>query len=149
QTNKSRPYVESLALFDLVICVSEEARSDLHHFWKKYGCDPSATCVELWPGEFEGAVQRETEDGRSDIVLYVSSFHGRKNHLTLLRAVENLWSDGLDFELHLIGRSVGAPFNKIVRQILKLQMRRLRLRWLRHVSDRELLRAYRQCRFTV
>ena len=149
RSRKSRPYVESLALFDLVICVSEEARHDLHYFWKKFGCDPAETCVEPWPGEFEGAVQQPGHGTRSNLVVYVSSFHGRKNHLTLLRAAEKLWQQGATFELHLIGRNVGAPLNKIVRQIWKLKMRGRSLRWLRHVDDQTLLCAYRDCRFTV
>jgi glycosyltransferase involved in cell wall biosynthesis len=51
--------------------------------------------------------------------------------------------------LQLIGRNVGAPFNKIVRKIWKLRMRGRPIRWLRHVNDQKLLRAYRECRFTV
>jgi glycosyltransferase involved in cell wall biosynthesis len=161
RSRKSRPYLEALALFDLVICVSEEARDDLHYFWKKYGCGRAETCIEPWPGEFDGfgvpghvrafkaATCRRTRKLENNLVLYVSSFHGRKNHLGLLRAVENLWRDGLRFELHLIGRNVGMPFNRIVREIWKLQMRGRRLRWLRHVNDEMLLRAYDDCRFTV
>ncbi len=150
RSRRSRPYVESLALFDLVICVSEEARQDLQYFWKKYGCKPAETCVEPWPGEFEGAVQQASDGGsRTDLVVYVSSFHGRKNHLTLLRAAEKLWQQGSKFDLHLIGRNVGVPLNKIVRKIWKLKMRGHPLRWLRHVDDQTLLRAYRDCRFTV
>jgi glycosyltransferase involved in cell wall biosynthesis len=132
-----------------VICVSREARDDLHHFWKKYDCGPTATCVEPWPGEFEGAVQQSDGSARNDLILYVSSFHARKNHLALLRAAEKLWQQGLSFELYLIGRSVGPPLNKIVRQIWKLQMRGRPLHWLRHVSDETLLREYRHCGFTV
>jgi glycosyltransferase involved in cell wall biosynthesis len=164
RSRKSRPYVEALALFDLVICVSEEARDDLHYFWKKYGCSAPKTCVEPWPGEFEtfgvrGHVRafkavpqsrdRSTPNLEKNLIVYVSSFHGRKNHLGLLRAVENLWRDGLQFELHLIGRNVGMPFNRIVREILKLRMRGRPLHWLRHVDDKTLLRAYNDCRFTV
>jgi glycosyltransferase involved in cell wall biosynthesis len=149
RSRKSRPYVESLALFDLVICVSNEARDDLHYFWQKYDCEPAKTCVEPWPGEFEGAVQQPGDGTRSNLVVYVSSFHGRKNHLTLLRAAEKLWQQGSKFELHLIGRNVGAPFNSIVREIWKLRMRGRPLRWLRHVDDQTLLHAYRDCRFTV
>jgi glycosyltransferase involved in cell wall biosynthesis len=67
----------------------------------------------------------------------------------LLRAAENLWRDGLQFELHLIGRNVGKSFNRIVREIWKLRMRGRPLRWLRHVDDETLLRAYNDCRFTV
>jgi Glycosyltransferase len=149
RSRKSRPYLESLALFDLVICVSEEARDDLRYFWKKYGCIPAATCVEPWPGEFEGAVREPNGKMQNDLVVYVSSFHGRKNHLALLRAAEKLWSEGSSLELHLIGRNVDMPFNKIVRQIWKLRMRGRPLRWLRHVNDETLLGAYRDCRFTV
>jgi glycosyltransferase involved in cell wall biosynthesis len=145
---KSRPYLEALALFDLVICVSEEARDDLHHFWNKYGCRATETAVELWPGELDGAQLSATGESE-DSVLYVSSFHGRKNHLKLLSAAEQLWSEGLRFNLTLIGRNVGAPFNKIVRAIWKLRMRGRPVRWLRHVDDETLLRAYRECRFTV
>jgi len=46
---KSRPYLEALALFNLVICVSEEARDDLRHFWNKYGCRATETAVEFVP----------------------------------------------------------------------------------------------------
>ena len=146
---KSRPYLEALALFHLVICVSEEARNDLHHFWNKYGCRPTKTAVELWPGELDGAQTIAVGDESVDSILYVSSFHGRKNHLKLLDAAEQLWRERLQFNLTLIGRNVGAPFNKIVCQIWKLGMRGRPLRWLRHVSDQTLLRAYRECRFTI
>jgi glycosyltransferase involved in cell wall biosynthesis len=149
RSRKSRPYVESLALFDQVICISEEARSDLHHFWKEYGRDYAATRVEPWPGEFESARQEARRSPQNDLILYVSSFHARKNHLGLLQAAEKLWQQGLSFELHLIGRNVGRPLNKIVRELWKLQMRGRPLRWLRHVSDETLFREYRQCRFTV
>jgi glycosyltransferase involved in cell wall biosynthesis len=104
--------------------------------------------VELWPGELDGA-QPPAAGESDDSVLYVSSFHGRKNHLNLLSAAEQLWREGLQFKLTLIGRNVGAPFNKIVREIWKLRMRGRPVRWLRHVNDHTLLRAYRECRFTV
>jgi glycosyltransferase involved in cell wall biosynthesis len=146
---KTRPYVESLALFDLVICVSEEARVDLHDFWKRFDCEPTETCVEPWPGEMEGARPPSEDHGVADSILYVSSFHARKNQLGLLSAAEKLWREGLAFQLQLIGRNVGAPFNKIVRKIWKLRMRGRPIRWLRHVNDQKLLRAYRECRFTV
>jgi glycosyltransferase involved in cell wall biosynthesis len=110
--------------------------------------------VEPWPGEFEAFVGEadnfpSSTDLPSNLILYVSSFHGRKNHLTLLRAAEKLWSEGLSFELRLIGKNTGAPFNEIVREIWKLRMRGRPLHWLRHVNDETLLRAYRDCRLTV
>ncbi len=146
---KSRPYLESLAAFDLVICVSNEAQDDLRHYWNKFGCRAPATVAEPWPGELENTRSATADDSREDFVLYVSTFHARKNHLGLLRAAQQLWNDGLKFELQLIGRNVGAPLNKIVRAIWKLRMRGRSLRWLRHVNDQVLLNAYRDCRFTV
>ena len=146
---KSRPYVEALALFDLVVCVSEEAHRDLRHFWKEYGCSATETRVELWPGDLEGAMQGADAGPANNSVVYVSSFHARKNHLRLLRVAEQLWREGLGFELKLIGRNVDLPFNKVVREIWKLQMRGRPLRWLRHVNEETLLHAYRECRFTV
>jgi glycosyltransferase involved in cell wall biosynthesis len=117
-------------------------------FWKHYGSGATETCVELWPGELEGATPAEEIAG-SDSILFVSSFHARKNHLGLLHAAEKLWSEGLRFELQLVGRAVGSPLNKVIREIFKLKARGRLLRWLRHVDDETLLRAYRECRFTV
>src|SRR5438045_9520023 len=51
RSRKSRPYLEALALFDLVICVSNEARADLHYCCQIYGCARDDTCVAPWPGE--------------------------------------------------------------------------------------------------
>jgi glycosyltransferase involved in cell wall biosynthesis len=146
---KSRPYLEALSLFRLVICVSGEARDDLQFFWNRYGCRATETAVELWPGQLDGAQPITADEGPDGSVLYVSSFHGRKNHLKLLRAAERLWSEGIHFQLTLIGRNVGAPLNRIVREIWKLRMRGRPLQWLRHVNEETLLRAYRECRFTV
>src|ERR1700720_2755092 len=33
-----REYIESLAAFDHVICISQEARDDLHQLWHQFGC---------------------------------------------------------------------------------------------------------------
>lgn len=145
---KSRPYLESLSLFDLVICVSEEARTDLLHFWKEYGCPPTETQVESWPGEFERTAPASSASAPGNLIIYVSSLDARKNHVTLLRAAEKLWSEGLSFRLHLIGRA-GRVANKSIRQLWKMQMHGRPVRWLRHVNEETLLRAYRDCRFTV
>ena len=145
---KSRPYLESLSLFDLVICISQEARDDLLHFWNEYGCEPTETQVESWPGEFEAAAPASSASAPGNLIIYVSSLDARKNHLTLLRAAEKLWSGGLSFRLHLIGRA-GRIANKSVRRLWKMQMLGRPVRWLRHVNEATLLRAYRDCRFTV
>ena len=144
--NKVRAYIESLSVFDLVVCVSREAEDDLHRFWKEYGCAAAKTVVEPWPADDRSSM--ETGNAASKIVVYVSSLAGRKNHLTLLRAAEHLWEGGCSFELWLIGRNARS-FNKVVKEIRAVQKRKWPLRWLRHVNEETLLRVYRECRFTV
>ena len=145
--NKVRRYIESLSIFDLVVCVSREAEHDLHRFWKEYGREPAPTVVERWPAELSirAADQREAD---RKIIVYVSSLARRKNHATLLRAAEKLWSRGVSFELWLVGRNT-RHFNSAVRQIRLLQRRDRPLQWLRHVNEETLLRAYDRCFFTV
>lgn len=143
-----RGYVELLAEFDLVICISQEAQDDLHEFWGRFGCEPATTCVETWPIEFETSTSAVTHQDSKDVVLYVSSLDPRKNHLTLFTAVERLWDAGISFELQLIGRATNISRN-IVNRLKALQRGGKPVRWLRHVDDEALLRAYRDCRFTV
>ncbi len=144
-----RTYTEALSRFDVVICISQESRGDLEEFWKKFGCKPTTTFVELWPMEFDAIRPATESDQSTNLVVYVSSLEPRKNHLLLLRAAERLWKEGLSFELHLIGRTTGLSGRQVVRQVHKMQNRGYAVRWLRHVDDATLLRAYRDCRFTV
>jgi glycosyltransferase involved in cell wall biosynthesis len=67
----------------------------------------------------------------------------------LLRALESLWEEGLTFEFELIGRSTGSYGHKILPSIRKIQKRGWPFRWLKHVDDERLERAYRDCAFTV
>jgi glycosyltransferase involved in cell wall biosynthesis len=142
-------YIASLAAFDLVICISEESHNDLHRLWKQHGTKATQTCVETLPVEFDQALRAEETVGSRKLILCVGSFEPRKNHLTLLRATEKLWKRGVDFELQLIGRSTGYYGSTITSELKRLQKRHRPIRWLRHVNDLTLHRAYRECRFTV
>jgi glycosyltransferase involved in cell wall biosynthesis len=142
-------YIDSLAAFDLVLCVSEEAQRDLHRFWKEHETKATETCVETWPIEFDEATRDQGAGSSRNMIICVATFEPRKNHLTLLRAAEKLWREHFDFELQLIGRSTGYYGPNVMRELKKLQKRGRPIRWLRHVSDETLFREYRQCRFTV
>jgi glycosyltransferase involved in cell wall biosynthesis len=144
-----RVYTEALSRFDVVICISQESRDDLEEFWRTFGCKPTATFVELWPMEFDAVRPAAESDQSINLVVYVSSLETRKNHLLLLRAAERLWKEGLSFDLHLIGRTTGSSGRRVVRQVHEMQKRGCTVRWLQHVDDATLLRAYRDCRFTV
>jgi glycosyltransferase involved in cell wall biosynthesis len=145
---KVRGYIESLALFDCVICVSEESRQDLLDLWKKHGSAATETTVEGWAADVSSAAQAAI--GPSEpIILFVSSFTPRKNHLLLLQAAEKLWDRGVRFELHLLGRSAGSGRNRVVAAVGRLRRSGRSLFWHRHVNDEKLEEAYRRCRFTV
>jgi glycosyltransferase involved in cell wall biosynthesis len=148
RTSRYRGYIELLAEFDLVISISQEAQDDLHYFWRKFGCEPTATCLETWPVEFDPVPRGDIAEKRQDLVIYVSSLDPRKNHLTLLAAAQRLWDTSLSFELQIIGRATNCS-RKIVKQLELLRRLGKPVRWLQHVDDATLLRAYRDCRFTV
>lgn len=148
-TRKFREYIQALASFDRVICISEQSRDDLLAFWSEYGIRnlPEAF-VESWPLEFDERERRSTSiAGESKSVLCVSTFVPRKNHLGLLDAVEQLWSNGLEFELKLVGSWAGNW--PVLLEIRALRARGRPLTWLKHVDDQTLHTLYRQCAFTV
>lgn len=143
-----RNYIESLAAFDLVICGSNSSHEHLQMLWSEYGAKPTETAVEKWPVEFPVAEHRSAAKSSRALIVCVGSLEPRKNHLALLRGSAALWRRGLSFELCLIGRSTGFGW-KVVRKIRRLQSEDWPVRWLKHVDDETLLRAYRECRFTV
>jgi glycosyltransferase involved in cell wall biosynthesis len=143
-----RNYIESLAAFDLVICVSNSSHDHLQMLWGQYGVTPTETVVEKWPVEVSAAERRSAAKSSRALIVCVGSFEQRKNHLALLRGAAALWRRGLSFELCLIGRSTGFG-RKVVREIRRLESEGWPVRWLKHVDDETLHRAYLDCRFTV
>jgi len=160
-TRKFREYIQALASFDRIICISEQSRDDLLSFWREYGIrDLPETFIETWPLEFDEAERSDGRDGppggrpqNSDSgatrssVLCVSTFVPRKNHLGLLDAAEQLWSNGLEFELKLVGPWAGNW--PVLLKIRALRAKGRPLTWLKHVDDQTLHTLYRQCAFTV
>ncbi len=144
-----REYVESLAAFDRVICISREARDDLHQLWHQFGCRPTSVTIEPWAAEMHGNGQENESAAGDPLIVCVGSLDPRKNHSVLLLAARDLWREGLDFQLHLIGRGTKFSTRKIMLEIRNLQGEGRPIQWLRHVDDKTLLREYRNCRFTV
>ncbi len=144
-------YVRCLGAFDVVITVSAESRQSLLSAWRQFGCQPAPIEVEPWPMEFGPRGSADVGRFAERRVLYVSSLDARKNHMGLFAAAERLWSDGMSFELTLIGRRlrVRRHSQSILEAIAELQQRGRPLHWLQHVSDETLVAAYRQCSFTV
>jgi len=142
-------YVCALASFDKVFCISREVESDLHFYWNSYGVDPTTTVVLGWPTDFGQSQPAPRPNFSARRVLYVATLDRRKNHLKLLEAAEKLWSEGVAFELILIGRTTADWGATVLAEVDRLVKRRRPLQWLRHVSDQTLHQAYRDCSFTV
>lgn len=141
-------YIKSLASFDLVICISDESRSDLVESWEQYGVTHEGETVVLgWPVEFAEGERSKGYNARP-ILLYVSSFNARKNHQRLFDAANRLWDSGIEFELQLVGSSTNWG-RRVALEARRLQASGRPVRWLRHLDDDALHQAYRECLFTV
>ncbi|TFV85693.1 glycosyltransferase family 1 protein [Blastococcus sp. CT_GayMR20] len=81
------------------------------------------------------------------LVVTIGSFEPRKNQLTVLHAAEQLWRDGLEFQLEFIGGG-GWPteFDALMARLRKAG-RPVRRRTA--VTDEELWRTLRSARFSV
>jgi glycosyltransferase involved in cell wall biosynthesis len=144
-----RDYIVSLAVFDLVICVSHSSRDELLRLWNEFGTLPTETAVETWPVELAEDEQGRPWQPARDLIVSVGSFEPRKNQITLLRAAEKLWESGLMFDLELIGRSTNYFGGKVKAELRRLRRANRAIRWSKHVNDQTLHRSYGACRFTV
>jgi glycosyltransferase involved in cell wall biosynthesis len=141
-------YIKSLAQFDVVICISNRSHTDLLEFWKQNKVTARAeTFVAGWPLEFNGD-ERSTAYGARPVILCVSSFNARKNHLRLFDAAKRLWDSRVEFELQLVGSSTNWG-RRVALEVQRLQLFGRPIHWLKHVDDRTLHQAYRECLFTV
>jgi glycosyltransferase involved in cell wall biosynthesis len=142
--------VRALAHLDAVICISQEAESDLHFYWNEFGLKPVPTKVILWPVPFSGEAPALAPNFSAKRILYVARLEPHKNHLHLLDACEKLWNEGLSFELRLIGcLAYPGAARKILRRIRSLQEAGRAIQWQAHVSEAELRNAYQECSFTA
>jgi glycosyltransferase involved in cell wall biosynthesis len=96
--------------------------------------------VEVPPGEAAPRTDRP-------LVVTIGSFEPRKNQLTVLHAAEQLWREGLDFELEFIGGGGWATEFDALMARLKKAGRPVRRRMA--VTDEELWQTLRAARFSV
>ena len=146
-------YMKLLAGFDRTWAISAATRRDFAEFWRWQGVEPkAATEVIALGADFDGG-NRVVRDpvlpkGRPAL-LGVGIIEPRKNQGFLLDVAEALWRDGLDFELHIVGRvnpHFGPP---LVARMAALQKREARFRFHAAAGDRELARLYASARAVV
>lgn len=142
--------IRILSTFDLVICVSAEAEEDLRHYWKKFGVRPTATHVALWPVPFAGERPRHQPAFHAQSLLFVARLQAYKNHLRLIEACEQLWSEGLKFRLKLIAcNSYPIYVWKVKRRVAELQSKGRDISLHSQVTEKELHESYSEASFTA
>ncbi|MBL9190065.1 MAG: glycosyltransferase [Opitutaceae bacterium] len=119
-------YMKLLAQFDRVWAVSAASRDDLLGYWRWAGLEKFPPVDVLALGADHAGSPRVTSRPapRAARLLCVGIVEPRKNQALLLEACEALWSEGLAFELHLVGR-VNPHFGRpIVARLRALQRTR-------------------------
>jgi glycosyltransferase involved in cell wall biosynthesis len=147
-------YMKLLAAFDRVWAISEASRRDLTGFWRWQGVIPPAPVGVIGLGaDFDGTA-RETnavgpDPGARPSLLCVGIVEPRKNQAFLLEVCASLWREGLDFDLHVVGR-VNPHFGGPIEQRLKqAQKREPRLKFHAAAGDAKLRQLYAGARVVV
>ena len=171
-------YMKLLSHFDRVWAVSNASRTDLMGFWQWQGVEhPPSVDVLALGADFNGqprldrrshssararalprastertarASERAPSDPARPQLLCLGIIEPRKNQSFLLDVCEDLWSEGLGFELHVVGRvnpHFGAP---IVAKIKALRRaRRTLLHFHEAASDQTVAQLYATSRASV
>ena len=144
-------YMKRLARFDHVWAVSEASRRELLGFWRWQGIERTPPVDVLALGaDFNGDPRTTTPVADpAPRFLSVGILEPRKNQLFLLEVCESLWMEGLEFELHLVGRAnphFGAP---IAARIKTLRRKYRGLRYHELAGDEEVAELYATARASL
>ena len=145
-------YLIELLAFDGIAAVSEDSRQALLDYWQwlEVKSAPPVQTISLGVDLPASAATAQNPAPQSPpTILSVGSIEGRKNHLALLEAAEELWSRGVTFTLHLIGLAQAQTGAAALARIRALQAAGRPLRYDGPVSDDALASAYAGCTLTV
>lgn len=146
-------YMKLLAGFDRGWAISAATKRDFEGFWHWQGTPQKAQVDVIGLGaDFDGGhrVQRDPvlPKARPSLVC-VGIVEPRKNQRFLLDVAEALWRDGVDFELHIVGR-VNPYFGPPIATRMKaLQKGNSHFHFHEAAGDRELGRLYAGARAVV
>ena len=144
-------YMKMLAGFDHVFAISEASKKDLRGFWHWQGVEPRAKVSTVEFGaDFDGSQRvtrvRPAAPGTRLQLLCVGIVEPRKNQGFLLDICEALWREGLDFDLHIVGR-VNPHFGKpLEKRFTQTRQREARFHFHPAASDITLKKLYRNAR---
>lgn len=146
-------YLKLLGGFERLWAISEASRVELLGYWRWLGlANPPRVDVLPLGADLAGThrvVTASSPPGPRTSLLCVGILEPRKNQMFLLEVGEKLWSDGLAFELHVVGR-VNPHFGRpVVARIKSLRRRFPGLHYHEAASDELLTRLYANARATV
>jgi len=144
-------YLQDLKAFDTIITNSHHTCNELLAYWNaRLEQHPPVAALPLGVDIPAATLRRSMIPPEGPIeILSVGTLECRKNHLMLLAAAEWLFFQGLEFELNIIGmlnRETGRP---ALDRILQMNKKGLPVFWKGAVSEAALIKAYRECNFTV
>jgi glycosyltransferase involved in cell wall biosynthesis len=144
-------YLHELLGFDGIAAVSEDSRDSLIEYWRWLGVHtaPPVQAIPLGVEIGGNALRDLPPPGARPTVLCVGSIEGRKNHVALLEACEQLWARGATFELRLVGLAQPATGRAALARLRALQAAGRPLRYDGPLDDREVDEAYAASAFTV
>lgn len=134
-------YMKMLALFEGVFGVSQYSSMVLERYWEWLGYEyaPSVKSLQLGgDGVFTEMNEPKTVLNNRLQVLSLGIIEKRKGQDLLLEASQQLWAEGLEFDVHFVGRTnpyFGKQIEKKIRKAVK-EGANARLRGA--VDDREL-----------
>jgi glycosyltransferase involved in cell wall biosynthesis len=145
-------YMKLLAQFDRVWAVSAASRDELVGFWKWQGVEKMPPVEVLALGaDFKGMARgtRNRGEAREQVLLSVGILEPRKNQMLLLDVCEELWREGLKFELNLVGR-VNPHFGRpVAKRALTLAKEFPGMRYHTAADDAAVAALYARARVSV
>lgn len=148
-------YLTVIKYSERVVGISESAAEEFRGFVDTLVSQgltgPSVTSVSLAVEVPEGAraaLGAEEPDGRP-VVLCVGSHEPRKNQEAVLYAAEQLYNQGLDFELVFVGGGNAATLHDFDRRIAALNRKGAHISSHRRLGDSELWKLFARARFSV
>lgn len=148
-------YLKLLAGFDHVWAVSQASREELLGFWRWQHVErtPPVEVIALgadFNSSPRATAKRPGLHPHRPLLLCLGIVEPRKNQGFLLEVCDELWREGLEFELHVVGR-INPHFGRpIVARIQSLRRRHgARLHFHESAADSLVVQLYRSARAIV
>ncbi|MDB6128603.1 MAG: hypothetical protein JWM35_2499, partial [Verrucomicrobia bacterium] len=146
-------YMKLLSSFDRIFAISPASRDELAVLWRWQGVErvPSVDVLALG-ADFDDSprvLSIAPAPGTIPVLLSVGIVEPRKNQMLLLDVAEGLWSNGLEFELHVVGR-INPHFGRPIEKRLRSLGRKFSgLHFHEAAKDKVVSDLYRRARATV